>query len=167
MLRIFIKAKHWQLFIVLMGLMMLPMFFPKLALNVKFFFATSTLWAMLLFGWVISVGVYANSKLPDNLKKTPYIALGGLLYAVLYMAVFASLLSSKPDAMNAILPFHLIAMAFIFYSLGYSAARLASLEKGEKPAFGDYLGYIFMFWFFPIGVWGIQPKVNQLLNEHQ
>jgi len=42
--------------------------------------------------------------------------------------------------------------------------RLVTLERRQPVTFFDYSGPFFLFWFFPIGVWFIQPRVNKLLG---
>ena len=60
---------------------------------------------------------------------------------------------------------HLLAMAAIFYALGFTSKQLVKLEQRENVSFFNYSGPFFLFWFFPIGIWFIQPKVNKLLGQ--
>ncbi len=48
------------------------------------------------------------------------------------------------------------------YSLYFVAKNLAMAEKQEKVAFYDYAGPFFLLWFFFIGVWVIQPRINKM-----
>ena len=169
-MRLFVKAKHWQLFIVLFGCMIAPSFFIFES-AIPFAFEAFTIIFMLgFFGWLWPVGSECNKRTPVELQKSPLPVLFGLVYAALYAVVFSILLAPEPGDIESsnmayILPFHLGAMACIFYSLGYTAKRLVTLQRGQKVGFFEYSGPFFMFWFFPLGIWFIQPKVNSLLGS--
>jgi hypothetical protein len=45
------------------------------------------------------------------------------------------------------------------------AKNLVKAETGKRVTFYDYAGPFFLLWFFPIGVWFIQPRINQLYAE--
>ena len=62
-------------------------------------------------------------------------------------------------------PMHLLAMLGIFYALVFTANRLTTLERKQQVSFFDYSGPFFLLWFFPIGIWFIQPRVNKLLGN--
>jgi hypothetical protein len=48
------------------------------------------------------------------------------------------------------------------------ARNLAMAEKQEKVEFYDYAGAFFLLWFFFIGVWFIQPRINRMFAaEHE
>jgi len=43
----------------------------------------------------------------------------------------------------------------------FVARNLSQLEIGRRAAFSDYAGYFPFLWFYPIGIWIIQPKINR------
>ncbi|MEJ2267947.1 MAG: hypothetical protein P8X70_02635, partial [Nanoarchaeota archaeon] len=49
--------------------------------------------------------------------------------------------------------------------LNLGAKMIASAELKRKATSSDYIGYIFLLWFSPIGIWFIQPKVQKIINE--
>ena len=51
----------------------------------------------------------------------------------------------------------------IFYSLYFVSKVIATFEQHRRVHLADYIGYFFLLWFLPIGVWVIQPKVNKLV----
>jgi hypothetical protein len=53
----------------------------------------------------------------------------------------------------------------MFYALWFTAKQFMSLQRQEALTFIDYSGPFFLLWFFPIGIWFIQPKVNSILGE--
>jgi hypothetical protein len=84
------------------------------------------------------------------------------------MPVFLALFDSTatyPGVFGFIFPFHLLAMYCMLYLLYFVSKNLVLAERGKPASFYDYSGPFFLLWFFPIGVWIIQPKVNPLYEE--
>ncbi len=125
--------------------------------------------------WLYAVSTECNKRTSVELQKSPIYMLIGLTYFTIFTIVSSTLLfsvqvSTLPQNISLIMPlimipFHLLAAACIFYSLGFTAKRLVILQRGERVGFFDYGGLLFMFWFFPFGIWYIQPKVNSLLGN--
>lgn len=170
---IYLKAKHWQLFIVLVGSMFLGQFLifnsvrsgdtPNMALLTL----PTALIGILFFGWLWSVSSACFKALPPELASSPKPMQAALVYALVYL-IFSGLFffgpGNQPPAYVIVM--HLLAMAAILYSLGFTAKQLTKLDQGIDVSFYSYSGPFFLFWFFPIGVWFIQPKVNQLLGAN-
>ena len=168
---IYLRAKHWQLFIALVG----SMFFAQammansvmsgdspnpLVMAIPAFFM-----AVVFFGWLWSVASACSKVLPPELASSTKPMLFGLVYALVYLLISSSFFfGSNGQLPGYIIVMHLLAMASIFYALGFTAKQLAKLEQGINVSFFSYSGPFFLFWFFPIGIWFIQPKVNQLLG---
>ncbi|MFT5819382.1 MAG: hypothetical protein ACI8ZM_000605 [Crocinitomix sp.] len=60
---------------------------------------------------------------------------------------------------------HLLSMFSIFYCIYFCTKTLKSIELGRNITFGDYAGEFFLIWFFVIGIWIIQPKINNLAKD--
>jgi hypothetical protein len=56
-------------------------------------------------------------------------------------------------------------MFFIFYSLYFIAKELKSVELQKPVTFSDFAGEFFLLWFFPIGIWIIQPRINKIFES--
>ena len=119
--------------------------------------------------WLLSIANSANQKLEVPLKKSPKWMVIGLAYAAIYLiaalVVLPGFLDESQGLPGFIVPFHLLAMVGIFYALLFAAKSLVTLERNQAPTFFDYSGPFFLLWFFPIGVWFVQPRVNKLLGE--
>jgi len=46
------------------------------------------------------------------------------------------------------------------YDFSAKTIKLAELQR--SVTFSDFAGEFFLIWFFPIGIWFVQPKVNLL-----
>jgi hypothetical protein len=64
-----------------------------------------------------------------------------------------------------IFPLHFFAMFCIFYCLYFVAKTFKTVELQREVTFSDFAGEFFLFWFFPIGVWIVQPKINKMIEE--
>jgi hypothetical protein len=65
-----------------------------------------------------------------------------------------------------IFPLHLTSMVGMFYGLWFTAKQFTTYQHGRDVSFLEYSGPFFLFWFSPIGVWFLQPKVNQLPDRN-
>lgn len=65
---------------------------------------------------------------------------------------------------SIIIPGHLYSAFCLIYVLYFSAKTVKSAELQREAHFNDYIAEFFMFWFFPVGVWFLQPKINKVIN---
>lgn len=170
-----LRAKHWQVFLLLTGLCV---FAGMVGVGVMGANVSSTgragtlglLWGantalgMLCFaGWFWSMGTFLISIVQPLLRlKTGFFRFS-LIYPVLY-SFAAGPFFLNPDAsmFAVIIPLHFFAVFCMFYSLRFVAKSLVLAETGKPASFYDYAGPFFLIWFFPLGVWFIQPRVNRL-----
>ena len=60
----------------------------------------------------------------------------------------------------------LIGFLGLVYVTGYTAKKIAEVEYFPvKVSFIDYVGSFFAIWFFPIGVWVLQPRLNRIVSN--
>ena len=62
-------------------------------------------------------------------------------------------------------PLLLFSMFCIFYSLYFVAKTFKTVELQREVKFSDFTGEFFMIWFYPIGIWIVQPKINKMIKE--
>jgi len=167
----FVKIKHWQLFLLVILPVLLPTF---IGIQTPYYFisfaVTMIFFIVVLCGWLYSMGVMLHPKLPSDVKLNVRKFKAFLLIAVAYMILVSVMMLGvatgivKPQGVMPalfliIIPLHLFSMFAMFYSLYFVAKELTASEK-QAPA--DFVGEFFLLWFFPIGVWIIQPRVNRL-----
>ncbi|KLN66875.1 hypothetical protein [Vibrio sp. VPAP30] len=163
-MEILLKLKSWQMFLLIIAPMILPSIVgttPSLAL----FFVTWFFWMSVLLGWIYSVGKKANSLVPDGLQKSTTKLKVALSIPIVYSVLFSILVVQNVSISPWIVPIHLLSMVCIFYAMLFSAKQLVVSIKQEKVGFFEYCGPFFLFWFSPIGVWFLQPKINRLIEE--
>lgn len=186
MIKLFLNAKHWQLFILMVGL---PFLFQIITIvyvivmgNPLFAFSTFPIFMLLyvsiFFGWFWSIGVGLHKFLPENhglnIKKfkifffipLAYIVL--LMFSMMYLGIFSTF--PPPDDMILIsliliVPLHLISIFCMFYMLYFCSKTIKSIELNREVDLSDYAGEFILLWFYFVGIWILQPKINRIYSE--
>ncbi|GAB5399901.1 MAG: hypothetical protein Aureis2KO_14860 [Aureisphaera sp.] len=123
------------------------------------------------------MGVGLQKMIPVELrfstKKFKLFLLFPFVYILLLIFfVFGSFFNladsgfSPAIGMAIIFPLHLFAMFCMFYQLYFVARTIKTAELQRKAHSGDYIGEFFLLWFYFIGIWIIQPRLNKLIKEH-
>jgi hypothetical protein len=129
-------------------------------------------------GWMWSMAIGLQKKIPADVmlkvKRFKYFFFFPVIYlplfviAMVYFAGSIAISGGQPDVTSIgllftiIAPFHLFSMFCMFYCLYFVSKTIKTAELQREVSFSDYAGEFFMLWFYPIGVWFIQPKVNEL-----
>lgn len=178
-----LTLKHWQLFVLLVGL---PLIFQMITIGsiitsqnptmLLFAFPIMMIFIVaVFFGWFYALGTNLHKKLPTtatmNLTRFKILLFIPVAY-MLFLSVFilgmvaniSSVSQPNPAIFAVIVPLHLFSMFCIFYCLYFNAKALKTVELQKPVTFGDFAGEFFLIWFFPIGIWIIQPRLNKLFD---
>lgn len=174
----FLRAKHWQIFLLIAGVPWIggaaamlrsfatarvPEEMLKAALPFGLLMALSMVFVV---AWLWSMGSFLNSAAQPTLRRPRRFFLFAIVYPMLYMFVFVAILTTaNPLLLAALFPLHFFAMFCLFYDFYFVSKNLALAETHKAASFADWAGAFFLLWFFPIGVWFIQPRINRLLEE--
>jgi hypothetical protein len=178
-----LTLKHWQLFLLLVGI---PMLFQFIFIGVvisrrdptayiAFFPILMILVTVLFFSWFYALGTNLFKKLPDTVKMNLINFKIFLFFPVVYMlflmvfivGMFSKMVSGgqpNPGIFALMIPLHLFSMFCLFYCLYFNAKALKTVELQRPVTFSDCAGEFFLIWFFPIGIWIIQPRINRLFD---
>lgn len=202
MTNLFLKAKHWQLFLIMIGI---PIVFQFYTFSKIFRVKTSSettsvnngfsqvlseefiqfdwfpvimiFFGLILFGWFWSMGIGLQHKVPIGIKMKVKKFKMFLLIPTLYIlclifffsGIFSGMFPNNPfygkPIIAIILPLHLISIFGIFYSMYFVAKTIKTAELQRQVGFGDVVGEFFMLWFYFIGIWIIQPRINKLYEK--
>lgn len=209
---LFLKAKHWQLFILMFGLPMLiqgfgmAQFFeliqeiemmeqtgdvsPRVIIEsilsfVSIMMVVTVLVSSLLFAWMWSVGVGLQDKIPEGLKLEVKLFKASLIFPIVYflliggaMATFISMLPNDIENINPddfpipgasifslVFLAHIASIVAMIYNMYFTAKTIKTAEFQSAVTFNDFIGEFFMVWFFPIGIWMLQPTINKINND--
>jgi hypothetical protein len=166
----FLRAKHWQMFLLFTAMFCVAGFALMTASPTRSF------WGIDLFSWVIvaliefwflvwlwSMGSFFKSIVPPTLRLNLGFFRFALIYQAVYLFIFMVFFQSHLMLLAAVVvPLHLFAMFCMFYGLYFTSKGLVLAETGEPVSFYKYVGSFFLIWYFPIGVWIFQPRVNRL-----
>jgi hypothetical protein len=137
------------------------------------------LYTGVFFGWFWSIANGLQQIIPNEFKLSLkkfriffFIPLIYILSLMILMVTTAFGISTGDNAIGGIIgnmlflviPLHLFSMFCMFYQLYFVSKTIKTAELKRKVTFSDYLGEFFMIWFFPIGIWIIQPKINRLIS---
>lgn len=191
----FLKAKHWQLFLLTFGIPFLfqVIFMITMITNlsnsnlhpdgmftyVKLFPIVMVLFMGVFFGWFWAVATGLQrlipAEVPLNVTRFKIFFIIPVVYILFFLLFMISMVDSggpDPLVFVLIIPVHLFSMFCIFYCLYFAAKTIKTAELKRKLTFSDFAGEFFMLWFYPIGIWIIQPRINRLVkgtpetNEH-
>ena len=202
MIQFFLRLKHWQLFIVMLGLPIIyqlyfifEIFGSRIqpmevvgeegvtqVLNERYFHFdflpyVLILFSLVFFGWFWSIAIGLQKNIPDEIemkvKRFKAFFIIPLVYTIVFMMFVGGLFSgmftygfsNSTWFLVIILPLHLFSMFCIFHTIYFVAKTIRTAELQRVVTFGDFAGEFFLLWFYIIGIWIIQPKVNRLNLE--
>jgi hypothetical protein len=163
---LFLNARPWQLFVLLLVAPMLIQFTAIIFPSMYVFVVVSFAYLLCVLAWLWSMGSFLSSVAPSEIKSKFRFFCFTLLFPLFYTPAllwFALTRANVPGAVIAIL--HLFAMYCMFYALNFVAKTLVTVQTGRLASFQDYAGQFLLLWFFPIGVWVIQPKISRLYQH--
>ena len=185
----FLKLKHWQIFGLIACTYLAYQVAGKTTVSVTWENTTTTviyysplviLFIAVLWGWLYSIGVSLTQKTPDTVKMNltmfkwcMIFLLSFLLITHLsaYLGFFNSLFYNVRLTWITIfilIPLTLFSLFCIVYCFYFNGKALKAAELQSPVTFRDYAGEFCLFLLFPIGIWVIQPKLNEMFEKpHQ
>lgn len=189
----FLKAKHWQLFLLIFGL---PIAF-RFIIFTTFFFSSedefilltpllvlSTLAnfisILLFFGWLWSVGVILQEHTPDALKlNISYFKMAVIIPFIINVsvAIWFQLTFGEntfnPDFIGftffVLFIYVIVLFAISLIPMGYCiffvAKTIKILALKKEVRISDFKSEFVFIVFFPFGVWFLQPLINKIKNK--
>ncbi|MBX2829277.1 MAG: hypothetical protein KTR22_14015 [Flavobacteriaceae bacterium] len=192
MINTFLKAKHWQLFIIMIGIPLVFQFvfmgsiifttfddtanFEDVLSPMTYFPFIMIIFMVVFFGWFWSMGIGLQKFIPEDLRlntgKFKFFLIFPFIYIILFLALFMGLFMNIDNlgfhpgiSISFIFPLHLFAMFCMFYQLYFVAKTIKTVELQREVTFSDYAGEFFLLWFYMIGIWIIQPKLNKFVSN--
>jgi hypothetical protein len=130
------------------------------------------------FAWQYTLGSNLHKKLPESVNMSlsrfrtfliipfVYIVLVGFFMADMFSDIQAN---EMPNFywFALIVPLHLFSIFCMFYSIYFNAKSLKAVEL-QRPVKGDeFIAEFFLLWFFLIGVWILQPRINSIFEGEE
>lgn len=135
---------------------------------------------IVLFAWYWAVCVGLQEKVPEhakmNVKKFKIFYFIGLAYSFFFVGLITLFMYNLPNIIVGVISIsnlgtiltiftvvHFFAMFCLLYCLYFAAKTIKTVELQRETTFSDFIGEFLLIWFFPIGVWIVQPKINELV----
>jgi len=133
------------------------------------------------FGWFWSIVMGFKDKLPEE-EKLNILTFKILFFIPLIYTAFLSVfmfysfnenvfLNFMPNVETVLLfvaifvPIHFFSIFCIYYTMYVVAKTYKAVELQRKVRFSDYIGEYAMLWFYPVGIWLLQPKINKMIEN--
>ncbi|MDH3710277.1 MAG: hypothetical protein OER04_10340 [Cyclobacteriaceae bacterium] len=154
--------------------------FLKIYQFMKFFPLIILIGSAGFFLWMWSLGIGLQHKIPASVRlNTGWFKLAMILpivyiflLATFIMSIFRELnlgtqgeLPFNPTYMMFIIPLHLLTMLCMFYAMYFSAKSLKTAELQKEAGISEFALEFVLIWFYIIGVWFIQPRVNAIMER--
>ena len=179
-MKVFLQAKNWQIFIILLILpivseiLILQYFLPHaFQTQIMMYFAVMMIiYSIVFFSWLWSLGISLNTIVNEKQRMNIRLFKIFLIFLLIYVLATTVLMqiiydtTSYPILLPAILfPVHLFSLFCFLYCIRLVAKSLKMAEIKKTAVLKEYLGDFFLIWFFPIGIWFIQPRINKLFKK--
>ena len=161
---ILLKAKHWQIFLLFAAGYFVNTFVKAEPIT------SGCLYLVLLVFYVGYYTLLGNTLFAYLPKKVYFNITWFLVDAFTVIATYAAtliLLSGSFEGNG----FAAFPVFYLFFAIGhlfwFPAVALVSIETGSEPEFSQYAGTMLQLFFWPIGIWFIQPRLNRIHNAIQ
>lgn len=126
-------------------------------------------WTSILLGfpiiiWLWSVGLKLQKKSINVSKFKILLFKISIIFPLAYCIFGIYYMIFRDDV---IMPLHVSAMLSIFYAMIFAAKTIKSAELNKEATLSDYLGDFFLIWFYPLGIWILQPRIQKLLKKEK
>ena len=116
--------------------------------------------------WLWSLGSFLNARVQSSLRPRMRFFYFSLAYTPVAVFVFCILIEHfGPEVILVVFPLHLLAMACMVYLLYFVAKNLVLAERSRAGSFFEYVWVCILLWWFPIGIWFLQPRINRLYAQ--
>lgn len=162
-----LRLRHWQIFIYLI---IVPAFFPDGDSEMYY----QIVWGLLFVLWIIKVDEELYNRLPDGVNLNfNFLLINFFISAAYLITIWLTVGGYNITDENyqdygwkvwIYVPMHLYCFFSFFYAIRFTSKAIASIENNRNVDIGYYGTYMAGLFFFPIGIWWIQPKINKILR---
>jgi nitrate reductase gamma subunit len=168
-MRKFLTLKHWHLFLLIFicGAWISPSPLREIINTIAV--VTFTL-------WIYAIGVYGQERIVElglNPMNVKLFKINLLVVGVFFLIRFF-LFNSEPTTSETIELKDITLILGGLYSffavlqiIIFACKTIAKIELRKEVSFGDYFTNFLLIFFFPIGIWILQPKVNKFFTTNE
>lgn len=166
-MKLLLKLKPWQMF----TLLLLPFLFSGNSLLGKLF---QIIWVIVYFGWIYTIGSISSTKVHIKHTKGKFYFKMSFIFIFVYFLILTFFFDGgyninqnnfrhAENLLGIIIFLHFYLIWSCFYLFYFAAKMLKTIILDQVPDFAQISDIFFAFWFFPIGVWYIQPKLKAII----
>ncbi len=121
--------------------------------------------------WIYAIGVYGQERIAElglNVMNVKLFKINVLIMGVFFLVGLFFFSNGEPIRSNTIelkdIPVILVSLYLffaIFQTIIFASKTIAKIESRKEVSFGDYFTNLLLIFFFFIGIWILQPKVNK------
>ena len=162
-----LRLQHWQIFIYLI---IVPAFFPDGDSEMYY----QIVWGLLFVLCIIKVDEELYNRLPEGVNLNfNFLLINFFISAAYLITIWLTVGGYNITDENyqdygwkvwIYVPMHLYCFFSFFYAIRFTSKAIASIENNRNVDIGYYGTYMAGLFFFPIGIWWIQPKINKILR---
>ncbi|HSJ67238.1 MAG TPA: hypothetical protein VK921_06175 [Anditalea sp.] len=181
-MEILLKAKHWQIFLIIIGIPILIEILDSIIVlsgsGEAFTFRAILRFLLIIpfitfYFWLYSVGYLLNKRIRDHLNtRTGYFALSlwTSAFSLFFLSIFVLFIWDDWEKLMIENNFTYVvfgivvflAIATLLLAISYVAKTLLRAERNAHVHSSDFYSEFVMILFFPIGIWILQPRINDV-----
>jgi len=171
-----LSAKHWQLFTLMF---IIPIVFIVFGENIisntlsketfiylkKFF---QVLNIVVLFSWIWEIFTTFQNGIIEKTKNNRFkiFFFISLIYLIIYNVFLENIIGRiEHNQKRILLSLHILSIFGIIHSIYFAAKSFKTYKLNKRTKFMDFIGDFFLLLIYPIGIWIMQPKINDLLKK--
>jgi hypothetical protein len=151
----------------------------RIARSYSIFFAISFITMLMFSIWIWVIVTKLIPLIPESVKMSVFRFKMFVIFPIIYflfIGVVSNYFYNSFDEGTigqssfmlitlAMFPLHIFAIYCMFHNIYFTAKTIKSVELQKTLSFSDFAAEFLLLWFYPIGVWIIQPKVLKLLSS--
>jgi hypothetical protein len=156
-----LKPKHWILFLI----MFLPSAIAETADLTGFWYLVCSTWCGVVYiGWLLSIGIAVYNR-----KSTSRLAIILFKAAAIYSLIFLLLAFYDTSDTSEFFPTWLISLIVLdliimVYVMFFAAKNMVQFEIDHGLETVSVFITFCAIWFFPIGLFFVQPRINRIIG---
>ncbi|MBA9079892.1 hypothetical protein [Rufibacter quisquiliarum] len=165
-MEILLRAKNWQIFIILLVGMALSN--TTLEGDPTTSMIINLIGILIYFIYPFVIGYFLQDFLPRKVEVNNtffqinfFVWIGGYLTLMILSDGQGMTLTGL-----AALPFFYVFFAFLYYQ-AFPAKVLKSVEMKKEVSLGDYFSDFILILFLPLGIWVLQPRINKVVEKEK
>lgn len=196
MINLFLKAKHWHLFVLMVGIPFISYIAmvaymistvvdgnPDISGIYDMMWVFSFIMMLVLvsnYYWLWAIAIGLQKRLPEDVtmnvvkfKLAVFFPLVYMLLIVLAVVVVLNVDMSGFDSslLIVVIPFailtYLLMIFCSFYTFYFVAKVIKTALLQRETSISEVVEEIILLWFYPVGLWILQPKINRLIEEER